>query len=74
VVDYDTLHSLLKVKVVEVVEGHQMSVSSENEHLVAQNVYRLAVTGARLLADYETMALVVYYFLSDLVFVVFLNT
>lgn len=35
VVDYYTLYSLLQIEVVEIVEGHQMPVSTKNEHFIS---------------------------------------
>lgn len=63
VVQLQTLHSFLEVEEVEIVEGHQVPVSSEDEHLVSEYAHGLSVAGTGFLADDETVGFVVDYLL-----------
>lgn len=65
VVKQQTLHSFLQVEEVEIVEGHQVSVSSKDEHLVSQDTHGLSVTGTGFLADDEAVGFVVDDLLVD---------
>lgn len=63
-VELQTFYALHEVELVEVVEGHQVPVPPENVHLAVVDTHRLAVACARLLPDYEAVAVVV----DDLLF------
>lgn len=71
-VDDDALDAFFQVEVVEIVESHEMAVSSEDEHLVAEDVDWLSIAGAWFFADDEAVGFVVDDFLADFVFIVFL--
>jgi hypothetical protein len=74
VIKHQTFHALLQIEEIEVVECHQVTVASENKHLVLVYCHRLAVSRAGLLSDYETMSIVVNYFLANFVLVLLLNS
>ena len=63
-VNGETADAFLEVKEVEIVECHEMAIASEDEHLVAEDVHGLTVSGARFLADDKFMTVVVDYLLS----------
>ena len=65
-VELEAFDAFLEVKLVEVVEGHQVPVPAENVHAVVEDVDTLAVSGAWLFTDNEAMALVVDDFLCNL--------
>ena len=37
-VQQETLHSLLQIERIKIVEGHKMAVASEDEHFVVEDV------------------------------------
>lgn len=73
VVQLQTLNAFLEVEEVEIVEGHQVSVSSEDEHLVAEDAHGLSVAGTGLLADDETVGFVIDYLLVHFALALLLN-
>ena len=72
-VQLETLDSLLQVELVEVVEGHEVSVPPEDVHLVSEDGEALPVAGARFLPDDEAVALVVEYLLRQLLVIALLT-
>jgi hypothetical protein len=58
-VEFETLDALLEVELVEVVEGHEVAISSEDVHLAVVDAHALPVPSARLLPNYVSVAVVV---------------
>lgn len=66
-VDFQTFDAFGQVELVQIVEGHQMAVSSEDVHHVVENADALSVPCAGFLADDKSVSLVV----NDLLFQLF---
>lgn len=73
-VQQKALHSLLQIEGVEIVEGHKMAISSEDEHLIVEDVDRLPVSCTGLLPDDKTMSVVVDDLLVHLVLILLLDS
>lgn len=73
VVEEEALHSLLQVERVEIIECHQMPISTKDKHFIFENIDRLSISSAGLLPDDETVGLVINDFLMHFVFVLLLD-
>jgi hypothetical protein len=58
-VQFQTLHSLLQIELIEVVKGHEVSVSPEDIHFVIVDAHALAISRARLFADDVSVTVIV---------------
>ncbi len=67
-VKLQAFHSFFQIELIEVIKGHEMSVSSEDIHFIVVDWDALAITGARLLADDVSVAVVI----DDFLFYLFL--
>lgn len=65
-IKFKTFHSLLQVKLIEIVERHQMPISSKDQHLSIINSHTLSITSARFFSYYVSVAFVIDYFLFKL--------
>lgn len=74
VVQQETLYALLEIEGVKIVEGHKVTVASEDEHFVVEDVDWLAVSCAGFLSDDEAMGIVVDDLLVHFVFVLLLDS
>lgn len=62
-IQFKTLNALSKIKTVQIIECHQMTITSKNVHKIIPHTDCLTISCTRFLADNLSVCLIVNYFL-----------